>query len=372
MTEARIVGAAEAPYLRHPPAELTTLQVLADAASLALEDAGLEVGDVDGLGIASFSLTPDRAIDLAVRLGVRSRWLMDSGTGGACGVDLLQHARRAVEARDARCVLLLAGDVLRPAASRALSQTYNSARRDHLAPIAGGSNALFALVTRRHMLAHGLERAHYGVVPVSQRAWAAGNPNAAYRSPLTIAEYLEAPLVADPLGVYDCVPVVAGADAIVVSASGDGVRIRALAASHNADGHGGDGLRTGLAGLAGRLWEEAGAAPSDVDVVAVYDDYPVMVLIQLADLGFGPPCEMVRVLAERRLAVNTSGGQLSAGQAGAGGGMHGLVEVVRQLRAGAGARQVVGARLGVVTGYGMVAYRFGVCANAVVLESPSS
>jgi acetyl-CoA acetyltransferase len=76
-----------------------------------------------------------------------------------------------------------------------------------------------------------------------------------------------------------------------------------------------------------------------------------------------------RDLAERGRPVNTSGGQLSAGQAGAGAGLHGLVEAVTQLRGEARERQVPGARLGLVSGYGMVLYRYGACANAVVLEA---
>jgi acetyl-CoA acetyltransferase len=109
-------------------------------------------------------------------------------------------------------------------------------------------------------------------------------------------------------------------------------------------------------------------------VASVYDDYPAMVLAQLADLGFAPTRDLVRLarfVADGRWAVNTSGGQLSAGQAGAAGGMHGLVEVVRQLRGGLGERQVAGARLGLVTGYGMLAYRYGACAAAAVLEGPA-
>jgi acetyl-CoA acetyltransferase len=69
------------------------------------------------------------------------------------------------------------------------------------------------------------------------------------------------------------------------------------------------------------------------------------------------------------LPVNTSGGQLSAGQAGAAGGMHGLVEAVTQLRGEAGERQVRDATRALVSGYGMVEYRYGMCANAVVLEA---
>jgi acetyl-CoA acetyltransferase len=69
--------------------------------------------------------------------------------------------------------------------------------------------------------------------------------------------------------------------------------------------------------------------------------------------------------------VNTSGGQLSAGQAGTAGGMIGVVEAVAQLLGQAGDRQVAKARLALVTGYGMVLYRYGGCANAIVLEGPS-
>ena len=372
MSEVSIRAAAESPYTRHPPQSLSTHAVLADAARRTLRDAGLEPGDIDGLGVSSFTLRPDRGIDLAVRLGLELGWLMDAGTGGASAVDMLQHAVRAIEAGDARNVLLVAGDVFHDDDFRALVDEYNRATRDHLAPIPfGGPNSLFALLTRRHMEAHGIGREDYGALVVAQRRWASSNPGAAYREPLSIEEYLAAPLVSEPLGRYDCVPVVAGGDAVVVSGEGGaGVRVRALGVRHNADRHDGDGLATGLATLADGLWEAAGTGPDEIDVVSVYDDYPAVALIQLADLGFGEPRSVLGAVADRELPVNTSGGQLSAGQAGAAGGMHGLVEVVEQLRRRAGERQVEGARLGVVTGYGMVAYRYGACAGAVVLEAP--
>jgi acetyl-CoA acetyltransferase len=373
--DAIIAGAGELPYRRRPDAETATAQLLADAARRALDDAGLEPADVDGLGVGSFSLAPDRAIDLAVRLGLRVSWLMDSWTGGASAVDMLQHARRAVEAGDARAVLLVAGDHMDGTDFAGLVDGYNTATRDHLASLpTGGPNALFALLTRRHMARHRLGREAYGRLVVAQRAWAEGNANAAYRAPLTLSDYLRAPMVADPLCLLDCVPVVSGAAAVVVTSRdvfGPGVRIRALAAAHNTDAHEGDGLTTGLAAARGSLWDEAACSPSEIDVAAVYDDYPAMVLVQLEDLGFVPPqgaLALVERIVSRELPMNTSGGQLSCGQAGAGGGMLGLVEVVRQLRGNGGERQLVDARLGLVTGYGMVAYRHGACANAAVLE----
>src|SRR4249919_1785181 len=133
-----IIAAAESPYTRHPAPGLTTPEVLADAARRALRDAGLEPGAIDGLGVASFTLGPDHAIDLAVALGLRLSWLMDGCTGGAAGIDMLQHALRAVEAGDASCVLLVAGDVFHPGAFARLVDEYNVATRDHLAPIPFG------------------------------------------------------------------------------------------------------------------------------------------------------------------------------------------------------------------------------------------
>jgi acetyl-CoA acetyltransferase len=311
--------------------------------------------------------------DLAWRLGLELRWIMEDTNGGASGLNMLQHAIRAVEAGDADTIVVLSGDTFNRMSFRDLVDNYNRATRDHLAPIPhGGPNALFAHLTQRHMERYGLERADYGQVVLAQRGWAALNPGAVYREPLTLQEYLEAPAVAAPLHRYDCAPVVSGADAIVVRASGPGVRLRAFQALHNADGQEGDGLVTGLARASDALWATAGAGPGDVDVISVYDDYPAMVLIQLADVGLVPDSDFSGFLRKDygRRPINTSGGQLSAGQAGAAGGLHGLVEVTIQLLGRAGARQVEGARLGLVTGYGMVLYRYGTCANAVVLEAP--
>jgi len=370
---ARIVAAAEVPYTRHPGPEVTTESLLGDAFVRVLASAGLERSSVDGLGVASFLLAPDRAIDLAWKLGVRPRWLMDDGNGGASGIQLLGHAVRAIEAGDATTIVLLSGDHFGPDSFRGLVENYNRVTHQYLAGIpTGGPNALFAMLTRRQMEAHGLERADYGRLVVAQRGWAGLNPGAVYRAPLTLDEYLGAPVVAEPLVRLDCVPVVSGADALVLAAAGEGVTVRALRALHNPDGQEGDGLRTGIVEFADNLWADADAGPEDIDVVSVYDDYPAMVLAQLADLGFAADGDLAgfirRKIEEQRLPLNTSGGQLAAGQAGAAGGMHGLVEAVTQLLGGAGERQVEGARLAVVTGYGMVLYRYGACANAVVLE----
>lgn len=378
MSNCVIRGAIEVPYERRT--ESSTAQLMASAFDKLVRETGITPRDIDGLGTASFTLRPDRCIDLAWKLGLSLRWSMDDGNGGASGLNLLQHAVAAIETGQARNIVLMAADAFKPADFQELQDNYNVTTRDLLRPLRiANPNTLFAMLTSRHMARHRLEKRDYGELVTYQRRWAQRNPNAVYRSPLSIEEYLEAPMIASPLVMFDCVPVVAGADAILVShadalGSGHaGVRIRAVAAAYNADHQDGDGLATGLQRAAPGLYARAGLKPADVDVVSVYDDYPVMSLVQLEELGLVDPARLQRFLQEElatgKLAVNTSGGQLSAGQAGCAGGMHGLVEVARQLTGQCGERQLPAARVGLVSGYGMVEYRYGMCANAVVLEA---
>jgi acetyl-CoA acetyltransferase len=374
-----ITGGIEVPYRRQAP-EFSTGDLLAQAFDAALAQTGFSAKDVDGLGVASFTLAPDHAIDMAWRLGISPRWCMDDCHGGASGINMLQHAIRAVQHGDASVIVLLSGDRFEAADFKQLIEHYNLTTRTYLRPLEnGGPNSLFAMLTNRHAARHGLAARDYGALCVAQREWASLNPGAVYRTPLTLEDYLAAPRVADPLGRFDCVPVVCGANAVVVAradrpgrdARTRPLHVRALQCCYNPDHQGGDGLQTGLAALAPALWLQADMSPADMDVISVYDDYPVMTLIQLADLGFAPDGDLralIARIASRALPVNTSGGQLSAGQAGAAGGMHGLVEAIVQLQGGAGARQVDDARRALVSGYGMVQYRYGMCANAVVLE----
>lgn len=374
--KALIAGAVEVPYSRKSTGH-TTSQLLARAVEQLLHQSGFAAPEVDGLAVASFTHAPDHAIDLAWRLGMSLSWCMDDCNGGASGINMLQHAIRAIEHGDATVIVLVAGDSFTPSDFKALVDDYNATTRDYLKPMQhGGPNGVFAMLTQRHAERHGLTREDYGRLCIAQRYWAGRNPSAVYTAPLSMAEYLDAPMVADPLCRFDCVPVVNGANAILVTRADlartpANVAVRAIKARYNHDHQAGDGLQTSLAAMAEGLWQSAGVGPQAMDLVSVYDDYPAMALIQLADLGFVPggdyPLALERICS-LELPVNTSGGQLSVGQAGAAGGMHGLVEAIVQLRGGAAGRQVDDARLAVVTGYGMVEYRYGMCANAVVLE----
>lgn len=374
-----VIAIGETPRVRHPEASRVTLTFLRDAAQLALHDAGLAVTDIDGLAVASFSLEPDRAIDLAWRLGLSVRWLLQDTNGGAASINMLGHAIRGIEAGAASNILILAGDATSPEGVVKRAMNYNSATRDHLAPLGhGGPNAMFSMLTTRQMRKYGLSPTDYGHLVIAQRQWAAGNPLAAYRQPLTMDEYLNAPVVAAPLRRYDCVPIVSGASAMIVSAeprrtaASVPVRVLALRTNFNYDHQEGDGLQTGVRGLAAGLWSAAGVSPAEMDLASVYDDYPAMAFAQLADLGIIVGDDIARFarerLASRQFPVNTGGGMLSGGQPGNAGGLHGVVEVVRQLQHQGGNRQIAAARFGVVSGYGMILYRYCACAGAAVLQ----
>lgn len=371
-----ITASGQTPSLRAPTtAGVTTSDLLFQAADAARRQAGLAWTDIDGLAVSSFTLGPDHAIDLAVSWNLNLRWIMDSALGGASGVDMLEHALAALHLGSCSTILIVAGDHFAEDDFTRLVRTYNRSAATDFPDFAGaGPNAFFAMVTQAQMQQTGLRREDYGTLAVRQRQWAMHNPNAAFRTPLTLQEYLAAPMIATPLGRYDCVPVVSGASALIVQATTNmdspGITVRAIGAEHNVDGQDADGTQTGLRRLAPRLWEAAGVGPTDMDVVSVYDDYPAMVVAQLIDAGFlnpvDVPGDLTRLMQDTRPAINCSGGQLSAGQSGAGAGLQGLVEVVRCLL-GQGPPGTEQARWGFVSGYGMVTYRYGSCANAAVL-----
>jgi len=370
--ESYIHGLGQTDFIPSHRSSQKTPDLLFRAAQEALADAGLSFADLDGLGVASFTAAPDHSIDFAVRWNIRPAWLMDSSLGGASGNDLLAHAQTAIAQREASTILLVAGDHFGTDDFQKLVRHYNtSASKDFSNMPAAGPNAFFALITQMQMQAMGLTRHDYGNLVVSQRAWAMENPRAAYRDPLTLDEYLAAPIIADPLGRYDCVPVVSGAVAIVVSANPGPIRVIGVKAQHNWDGQNTNGLHTGLVEAAPTLWQATNRSPSDLDVASIYDDYPAMVVAQLLDTGILPKehtsASLEALLTSKRPAINSSGGQLSAGQAGAAAGLHGIVEVANALL-DRGPQLTHGSTLGLVTGYGMVAYRYGACANASLLE----
>jgi len=356
---------------------------LAGALDALLKQSGLAKDQIDGLCVSSFTLAPDTAVGLTQHLGLTLRWLDHIPMGGACGIVALRRAARAVQSGDAQAVACIAGDTNHPDSFRLNLATFSQFARDAVYPYgSGGANASFAFLTAYYMRAYGAQPEDFGKLCVAQRASAMTSPHALMKKPLTLDEYLTARLIADPLRLYDCVMPCAGADAFLVLRRGEAeklglpyARILATTERHNAFPDDPIQYRGGWALDCDEMYAQAGIGPKDIDVVATYDDYPVISLMQIEDLGFckkGEGASFVRsesLTANGSFPINTSGGQLSAGQAGAAGGFLGLVEIVRQVTGQALGAAVPNARLGLASGFGMINYDRGLCSGAAVLAA---
>jgi acetyl-CoA acetyltransferase len=354
---------------------------LARAFSELLKKSGLKKSDVDGLTVSSFTLAPDTAIGLTQHLGLSPRWLDHIPLGGASGVVALRRAARAVQAGDADIVACIAGDTNHVDSFRLTLANFSQFARDAVYPYgAGGPNASFAFLTAYYMQKHGATREDFGKLCVAQRANALKFDGALFKKPLSLEEYLTARPIAEPLHLFDCVMPCAGAEAFLVlredrarSLGMAYARLRGTIERHNAFASDPVQMRAGWALDREDLYRQAGAGPEDIDFVQTYDDYPVISLMQLEDLGFCAKGEGPAFVRKHGLTwdgsfpLNTSGGQLSVGQAGAAGGFLGMVEALRQLTGEAGGRQVKNAKLGLVSGFGMINYDRGLGSGAAIL-----
>lgn len=378
---ARIVAAHQASYRRG--GDDAPLNLLTEAIVATCRAGGIDPNDLDGLAVSSFGLAPDNAVTLAEQLGLSLRWAWQGVHGGASGVVSVIEAAHAIALGRADAVICAAGDAFSVESHNALLDSFNKAMTCYLGPYGyGGANGLFALVEREHRELYGTTREQLGKIAVTQRASAQRNPNALFKGKgLSLQQYLNARLIADPVRLFDCVMPCTGADAVLLlsearanSLNLPGVRVLAGDQRHNFLPEEVLSLTTGAAAYGDRLFAAANVGRSELDFVQLYDDYPIMVLIQLEDLGFaekgkgGAFVSQADLTLGGDLPLNTGGGQLSCGQAGASGGMLGVYEGVTQLLGMAGERQLPQAHVGLVSGFGMVGYGKGLSSATVILE----
>lgn len=351
---------------------------LTDAATReAIADAGLNPSDIDG--IASLGDTPP--MTAAARLGIDPLWINQRGPMNGGLLTPVMNACFAVASGAARHVLVyrtvqMMGGSMFAEGGEGEQVGLPSEGLGDLSAVMGDIGTMLtyhaysaanwlALHARRHMARYGTTREQLGWLAITSRHHASMNPRAAYRSPLTMEEYLSARMISDPLGLYDCDVPVDGSVAVVVSHAdhldscpNPGVRIHALGGS---DGSGGwyqrpDYPKMASADAACAMWARADLGPGDVDVAELYDGFTFLALAWLEALGFcgegeaGPFVEGgQRIQVGGDLPLNTYGGQLSAGR------MHGywvLHEASLQLRGQAGERQVGNAEVAVVSNGG--------------------
>ena len=355
---------------------------IARALRQSLDAAGMRPADLDGFSVSSFSLFPETAVGLTQHFGLTPRWLDHIPMGGASGIVALRRAARAVQAGDAEIVACIAGDANEVDSFRRMLSSFSRFAQDASYPYgAGGPNACFALLTDHYMTAYGAKREDFGRICVSQRDNALKNPHAIMKKPLSLDDYMGARMISDPIALYDCVMPCAGAEAFLVMREEDAeaaglpyARLRGMIERHNAFPDDPIQIRGGWAMDIDDLYAMADVAPDDVDVLESYDDYPVICMMQMEDLGFcnkGEGPEFVRthdLTIDGDFPHNTSGGQLSAGQAGAAGGFLGLVEAIRQVSGQAGPTQVPDAKTAMVSGFGMINFDRGLCTGAAILS----
>ncbi len=257
--------------------------------------------------MSSFTVGPDTAVGLTQHFGLSPRWLDHIPFGGASAIVALRRAARAVQAGDADIVACVAGDTNHVDTFRKTLSTFSRFAQDAVYPYgSGGANASFALITKNYMNTYGARREDFAKICIAQRDNALSIPHAMMKKKLTLEDYMSARPIADPIHLFDCVMPCAGAEAFLVcredaarSLDLPGVRILSTIERHNAFPTDPMQMRGGWALDVDELWAMAGLTPKDVDFVETYDDYPVISMMQLEDLGF---CAQGRGAGLRALA----------------------------------------------------------------------
>jgi len=346
-----IVGAAESTEIG--TVALSSVGLAADAARRALADCGLTPADVDG--VASSGLNPYLPTIVAHSLGIEARWVDATMVGGCSNLVHLGHAAAAIERGDCDVVLIAHGESgrshlgapnWRPAADSWQGQfelPYGTV----------GPMTLLTLGALRFLRDRGLDARALAQLVVAQRDWAARNPRALRRDPVTVDDVLDAPVVAHPFTrPMCCVTTDAGGAVIVTSAAraadlprppvyvlGTGEAAGAAMASQMPDLTSSDAFRR--AGAA--AFAVAGVGPDDIDHAMLYDATAQLPLMALEDLGFVPHGESGAFVEAGNTAVggalpmNTNGGGLNYTHSGMY-GIYALLESIRQLRGEAAAQ----------------------------------
>jgi acetyl-CoA acetyltransferase len=352
-----------------------------------IDQAGIEKSAVDGLAISSFSLKLDSAITLTQYFDMTLRWIQDLPYGGASGILGLRRAARAIQAGDAEIVACIGADTSSPNSFSETVGKFSTFTIDASYPYgAAGPNLPFSLITQHYMDTYGVTREDFGRLCLAQRYNAQHFEHALLgKKSLSMDDYLGARQIAGPLHLFDCVMPCAGAESFLIMSIErardlglDYAEVMAADELHNAFPEDPIQFRGGWANYRDQLYQSAGIGPEDVDLLQTYDDYPVINFLQMEDLGFCEKGQAARFVAENStrfdgggLPQNTSGGQLSCGQAGSAAGYMGIVETMRQLAGVAEGRQVPDADVGMISGYGMINYDRGLCSAAAILKRGS-
>ena len=358
-----VVGAAETTEMGNIPG-LSQIGLHADAALNAMADAGLKPSDIDG--IATAGETP---VSVAHYLGITPTWVDATAIGGCSFMIHVRNAAAAINEGLCRTVLITHGE-------SGKSRIAGSLRPDPIPGSLGaqfevpfgvvGPPTMFTIPVLRYLKTFGVTQEQLAMVAVIQREWAAKNPRASFKVPITVDDVLNSRMVAYPFRLLMCCLVTDGGGALILTSAGrardfpakpvyilgTGASVETPMVSQMEDFTTSRAFR--VSGK--KAFAEAGITSKDVDHLMIYDAFAHLPIYGLEDLGFCKPGEAASFIGERRTApggelpVNTNGGGLSYMHSGMY-GMYALQESVRQMR-GIAPAQVPGAKISVAHGVG--------------------
>jgi acetyl-CoA acetyltransferase len=348
-----ITGVGLTAYGKHEGS--SSLDLMSNAADLAITDAGLKRGEIDGVLCGYSTVSPHimLATVFAEHFGIRPAYAHAVQVRGATGLAMTMLAHHLVEAGVVRHVLVVAGEnrltgQSRDASILALAQVGDPRYEVPLGPTIP---AYYGLVASRYMHEYGVTQEDLAEFAVLMRAHALSHPGAQFRDPITVADVMASKPVALPLKLLDCCPVSDGGAAFVVSREPTSdMRVRVLgcaqAHTHQHVTAAPALSRLGAEIAIARAKQQTGLGMSNVRYAAVYDSFTITLAMLLEDLGLagrGEAASRVRAGHFSRngeMPLNTHGGLLSYGHCGVGGAMAHLVETQLQMTGRAGNRQV--------------------------------
>ncbi|MDO8838064.1 MAG: thiolase [Parvibaculum sp.] len=357
-----VVGAAETTELGKIP-DTSQLMLHADAALNAMKDAGLTARDIDGIATAG-----DSPVEVAHYLGITPTWVDGTSVGGCSFMLHVRHAAAAINEGLCNTVLITHAESGRSrVGARRFSRDPASQAGQFEVPFGiSGPPTIFTIPALRYMKQYGVTEEDLAHVAVVQREWAAQNPRATFRDPITVDDVLNSKMIAWPFRLLMCCLVTDGGGALILTSAerakdfpqkpvyilGTGESCETPMLSQMEDFTSSKAFR--VSGK--KAFDEAGIKHGDVDHLMIYDAFAHLPVYGLEDLGFCDKGEGAAFIREGntrpggKLPLNTNGGGLSYMHSGMY-GMYALQESIRQMR-GIAPAQVPNAKISIAHGVG--------------------